>query len=185
MTEPDKLQALQAKASEARDLEYAIEHLEEQIKEQRAKLNELYQKTMPDMFDELGLDHLGLPAKGNFAARDYRLKPYYSASIAASWPTDRREAAFTLLARLKAESLIKTEVSAKLPKGKLELAKSLVKEAKALGISADIRLTVHSGTLSAWLRELYEDRHQSLSASDLEKLGASVGRVVRSEERET
>lgn len=181
-SQSDKLLALQIKASEARDLEYMIEELEATAKEKRAEMNVLLQKTLPDMFDEIGIDRIGVPAKGNFSARDYYLRPYYAASIAASWPEERKEEAFKLLERLKASSLIKTVVSAALPKGQLETAKALVAAAKKLKVTADIKLSVHSGTLSAWLRELYE-RGQSLPQSDLEKIGASVGRVVRAEER--
>lgn len=179
----DRLAKIQAKASEARDLEFEIAALSERMAELKGKLNELYAKTLPDMLEEAGLDHIGLPPKGNIPGYDYEIHPYYSASIAASWPEDKRTAAFDLLKRYKAEDLIKTEVTAKLPKGSLAQAKKLVAAARKLKIATDIKMSVHANTLSAWLREFYS-KGKSIPQSDLEKIGGSVGRVVRPKERQ-
>jgi hypothetical protein len=181
---PDKLQELQREAARARDLEREIVDAEEHLSSLKEKLQKLYFTTLPDLMAEVKLDYIGVPPRGNLPGVDYKLTPFYAANIAAAWPVEKREAAFSLLKRLHAESLIKTEVSAALPKGNLATAKKLVAAAKKLGVTADLTLSVHSGTLKAWLRDLYE-KGKALSKSDLEKIGGSVGRVVRPEERKT
>lgn len=185
--EPDKLQALQAKAAVARDLELEIADLQSTLKEKNEALNKLYRDTLPSMLDEVKLDRIGVPPIGNKPGVDYKLYPYYSASIAAKWPMEKKQEAYDLLKRLKAESLIKTEVSAALPKGNLKLAQKLydqIKKLKVPGAAVELSQTVHSGTLSSWLRELYNGG-QSLSETDLSKIGGSVGRIVKAEERRT
>lgn len=178
----DRLKLIQSKAAEARDLELEIKSAEERISELRNKLNELYSKTLPDMLEEAGLDHIGLPSSGNLPGVDYAIYPYYSAGIASSWSEEKREEAFDVLKRYKAEDLIKTTVTAKLPKGNIKLARQLVAAAKKLKIATDINLSVHKNTITAWLRDLYESG-KSLPQSDLEKIAGSVGRVVRPKER--
>lgn len=182
----DKLVHAQKVAAEARDLELHLEQLNESIKETKEKLNLLYSTTLPDLFDDLGIDNLGVPSKDNNPGMDFELKPYYSAGIAAKWPEEKKKEAFALLKRCKAESLIKTEVAAALPKGNLAAAKKIfasIKKLKIKGAALTLEQTVHKSTLTAWLRELYE-RGQSLPQSDLEKIAGSVGRVVRPKGRE-
>lgn len=182
-TQTDKLDILKQHASTARDLELQINDLGQQAQALGAQLNLLYQTTLPDLLEEVGLDRIGVPQDGNKPGVDYVLTNYYSANIAQSWDEVRRSAGFAVLKQYKAESLIKTEVSAKLPKGSLKVAKQLVALAKKqLKITADLKQSVHGGTLSSWLRELYEGGG-SLPARDLEKIGGSVGRVVKPKER--
>jgi hypothetical protein len=180
----DKLALLQKYASEARDLELDIATFNEGIAQCREKLKELQNDKMPSLMDELKLDVIGVPPAGNKPGIDYKLVQNISASISSKWPEAKQQQAFDLLKKMKAESLIKTEVSAKLPKGSLALAKKLVKAAKDLKVTAELKQTVHAGTLSAWLKEIYAGG-QSLPQSDLEKIGGYVGRVVKAEERES
>jgi hypothetical protein len=181
---PDKLQRLQATAAVARDIELRLLDLASETKACNAALQVLYRETLPSLFDEAKLDHIGVPPSGNKAGIDFELKSYYSASISASWPQEKRDLAFATLKKRKAEDLIKTEIVARLGRGKLPLAKKLIAAAKKLKIAVDVKVSVHSATLSSWLREVYEVNHQSLPASDLEAIGASVGRYVRPKERE-
>lgn len=181
------LARLQSKAAEARDLELEIEHLNEQIKEKSVALRRILDDDLPELFDEAKIDHVGIPADGNKPAIDYRMRPYYSASIAASWPEDKKAGAYAFLKSVKAESLIRTEVSARLPKGNLKAARSIYAAMKKLGVKGaviEMRQSVHQGTLSAWLREVYE-RGQSLPTDKLALIGGSVGRTVKAEERKT
>lgn len=181
------LDQLQKNAERARDLELQRAELEEQIMAISKELKSLYYTTLPELLDQLKLDRIGVPPSGNKPGVDYFIRPYFSASIASSWTPARREAAFKLLKKLSAADLIKTEVSAKLPKGNVEVAEQLYGQIKKLnvpGAMVDLKQTVHTGTLSAWLRELYQERHQQLSQADLECLGASVGRYVKPQERE-
>lgn len=177
------LEILQQHAAKARDLELEIQDLSSQIHEKNDQLKVLYNETMPNLLDALKLDRIGIAPDGNKPGADFKMASYYSANIAASWDDDRKELGFALLEKLKAGDLIKAEVTSRLPKGSLKVAKQLVAAAKKLGVTAVLKKSVHNQTLSAWLRELYEDRHQSLPQSELEKIGASVGRKVVPEER--
>jgi hypothetical protein len=179
----DKLAFLKAQAKQARDLTLEINSIDETLKEKKEELHDLQFSKLPDLMEEIGLDVIGVPAEGNKQGMDFKITPYYSASISAKWPPEKQLAAFDLLKRLKAESLIKTEVSAKLPKGSLKLAKQLIAAAKKLKITADLKQMVAAQTLTAWMREIY-DKGQSLSATDLEAIGGSVGRYVKPVERE-
>ena len=64
------------------------------------------------------------------------------------------------------------------------MAPEFAKAAKALGITVEIKESVHSGTLKAWLKDLYETHHQSMPKRDLEKIGGNVGITVRPKDRE-
>ena len=136
------------------------------------------------MMDAAGVDSIGLKASGNKAPMDFRMRPFYSANIASSWPDERKEEAFDFLKSKNAEDLIKTKIEANLPKGNLDLAKQLIEEAKRLEIPTKLSLSVHSQTLTAWLRELVEKHNTVLSVSELEKIGGTIGRIVKPETRE-
>lgn len=178
----DKLVMLQDYASKARDLALEISNLEENIKEKKHQLDELHKDKMPSLLDELKLDRIGVAPEGNKPGMDYKLVQQIGGSIAASWSEEKKNEAFDVLKKYKAESLIKTEVSAKLPKGSLKVAKQLVAAAKKLKVTAELKQSVHAGTLSAWLKEIYEGG-QSLPQTDLEKIGGYVGRIVKAETR--
>lgn len=179
----DKLTLLQQHAERARDLALLIDSTEEALKDYKDKLKILHTDVMPSLLDELKLDRIGVAPKDNKPGMDYKLIQQISGSIASSWSEEKRQEAFDVLKKYKAESLIKTEVSAKLPKGSLKVAKQLVAAAKKLKVTAELKQTVHGGTLSSWLKEIYEGG-QSLPQSDLEKIGGYVGRIVKAEERE-
>lgn len=182
----DKLTILQGIAAKARDLELEIKGLAETLQEKQKALNDLYSATMPELLDEIGIDHIGVPPQGNKPGVDFVMDTIYRASIASSWDESKRQAGFDVLRRCAAEALIKTEVSAKLPKGNLTAAKKIFSSLKKLNIKGavlDMKQSVHAGTLSSWLREVYEDRGQQLPASDLEKIGGFVARSVKPVER--
>lgn len=177
------IEKLQELAARARDLEFEITDREEQIRNLKAELNDLYDEQMPTLLDDLGLDNIGIAPNGNQPGYDFELRPYYAANIAANWTEEKRELAFSLLSKLGAEDLIKSEISTRLPKGSIKLAKQILAAIKKLGVDATHKKSVHNQTLSAWLRELYETRHQSLSNEQLEKIGGHVGRKVVPKER--
>lgn len=179
---PDALTALKAAAAEARDLEQTIVDLESRLKEAKSDLNTLYQSQLPELMDKAGVDQIGIPANGNSPPMDFQLKPFYAASIAASWPDAKKDAAFDYLKSVDAGDLIKTKVEASLPKGDLTKAEELVKAATALGITTKVSLSVHAQTLTAWLRDL-ADKGKLPPQSDLEKIGGTVGRVVKPRDR--
>lgn len=179
----DKLDELKAAAQVARALAAQINDLEDRLTTAKKHLTELYQNILPSLMDAAQVDHIGIPQDGNKPAMDFRLKPFYAASIAAAWPADRKEQAFAVLEKYDALDLIKTKVEASLPKGDLELAQKLVDAATQLKIPTTLSKSVHTQTLTAWLKELVETHHTFPPQEDLEKIGGSIGRIVRPQER--
>ena len=168
-------------ASEARVLEREIADLNERLADKSASLRQIYHAKLPDLMLAAGIDHIGLPAVGNLPAMDAEMKPYYSASIAASWPDDRKAAAFKYLESLGSGDLIKTQVTAAYARGKLAEAKKVAAQlSKKKGVSVDLKQTVHTQTLTAWLKEQVEKHNKT---PNLELIGGTVGRVVKLSER--
>lgn len=170
-------------AIEARDCSQELIDAEERVKVLKQKLNNLYQKILPDMMDEAGVDHIGLAAEGNSPAIDFKLRPFYSAAIASKWDDRKKAEAFDYLESVGASDLIKTQITINLPKGETEMANDILKMLSEIDVMANISQTVHPQTLTAWLRELVETNNTIPSQSDLEKIGGTVGRVVKPVER--
>lgn len=178
------LSAVLSAAAEARDIDLRIAELEQQLNDAKKHRRDLYEKIIPDLFDATGIDHIGLSTTGNLPAVDYVMRTYFRAGIAASWDDDRKEEGFALLRKRGAGDLIKVELSARFPKGCEEIAKRLATELQnTTTASVEVKTSVHPQTLTAWLRELYEVRHLSMPLEELEKIGASVGRVVAAVDR--
>lgn len=175
----DKLAAIQAKVKEARDLEFEIVSLEEELRDKKAELNLIFSKALPELMSASRVTMLAVPAEGNMPEKLARLKPYYSANIAASWEDDRRKAAFDLLKSMKEEGLIKTEVSVLFERGRLKEAQKLALAAhKKKGTTVQLVETVPAPTLKAWLKNLVEVKKKTPTKEQLEILGASIGEVV-------
>ncbi len=181
----DKLDKLQEAASEVRDLEATLKDLIERQKEIEAKVFTLYHETLPTLMDLAGVDRIGLPASGNLPAMDAYLCPFYRASIAASWPEEQRKAAFNFLESKGHGDLIKTAVSIAFPREERKQAVELAETLAEQGLAPQVNEMVHHGTLTSWLKEQIEERNQSFTQSELEALGASVGRIVNLKERKT
>lgn len=181
----DKLDVIRKHAAAARDIELEIADLENQVRDLKAKLWNLYHGTIPSLLNDAGLDRVGVPPDGNKPGVDYILRPYYAASISSKWDEPKRQMAFDVLRQYKANDLIKTKVEARFPKGNLQAAKKLaahIKKMKIEDAAIVLEQSVHASTLTAWLKDIYE-RGQALPASDLEKIGASVGQYVRASDR--
>ncbi len=180
----DKLLEITATAEIAREIEQKIEALETDLSLEKAKLNALYYDRLPSLMAEARVDNFTLSARGNHPAVEYKMTPVYRASISAEWPEQKQAAAFSVLKRLKAEALIKRKFVVHLPKGKADVADKITAALRKIGVVPEVSESVHHGTLSAWLKELYVDRKKTLPARDLEAIGGFVGRVVRPKSRE-
>lgn len=167
-------------AAQLRDTQLMIKDLEDRLTAARRELNTLQFETLPAILDNLGVDRIGLPAHDNLPAFDLTLAPYIKAVIPASWPEEKRAAAFTALTAFGHEDLIKTEITAALPRGQHQLAAQIVADMRAHGTEPAVSEQVHHGTLTAWVAQRLET-HQPLP--DLETIGATVGRIARLKER--
>jgi hypothetical protein len=169
-----------ATAMMLRDLQLAVTDLEERLKEAQRQVRTLQFETLPAILDNLGVDRIGVPAHNNMPAYDLILTPYYKANIRADWPPAARAAAFQALVDLGHEDLIKTEITATLPRGQHQLAAQIVEDIRDNGVEPAVSEQVHHQTLTAWLTARLE-AHEPVP--DLEVIGATVGRIARLKER--
>jgi hypothetical protein len=167
------LKKLQAKVAELRDTENEMETLTERLKTLAKKAFNISSVELPELMLEVGISSIGLPADGNLPAYDAKMASFYKANIAAGWEPERRNAGFKYLEKLKAGDLIKTEIVIMLPRDKRAEAKKLLKSLKKY--SPEVSEAVHSGTLSAWLKERLKDG----KAVDLDLIGGEVGTRVQ------
>lgn len=174
------LSHLRSRLSYGRDLELVIESLADQLAEESAKLSDLKTRELPDLFEKLGIDSLGLDASDNLPGYDTKLKPYYSATLPKEG--EGREEALALLKTYKAEDLSKTKVEVQFGRGDQKLTKMLTTFLRKSKIPFDSKTGVHSSTLTAWVREKFTNK-EPLSQSELKTLGATVGKVVEMKRR--
>lgn len=107
---------LRKAALEMYETERAIAELEKQVKDKKARLTELSQRTVPDIMAEIGQDTIGLPDAGEHGV-DIISSPYYHANISKDWEEDRRQAAFALLERKGAGDLIRNLITLSFTRG--------------------------------------------------------------------
>lgn len=175
----DRLDKLKEAVAYARDYEYEKTDLEARLKEVNIKLNDIYFNSLPSLFDEVGVTEITIEADRNMPAYKATASPYYRANIAAGWPDEKREAAFNYLVENGHGGLISEELIVKAnrddPKAKAALSKLLAAAEKA-GLSATDRLNVNHATLTAWLKDMIENKG---TVPPLDLIGATVGRVVK------
>lgn len=175
----DKLERLRSLGATAMQIKIEVEQLEKQRKAQQAKLNQLLNKDLPALFEEAQVDNIGLSDYNV----DMILMNYYHANIAADWPEDQREAAFSLIEKEGAGDLIRYVVSVSFNKDEYQAAKKLQEDLTRMGIVPTVQKTIPWKTLTAWLKEQWEKRPHFFTLEILELLGASVGKVVKPKER--
>lgn len=174
-----RLETIRSVLRHARDTELNIASLEERLREERGVLLELQHETLPSLFQEVGIDRLGLEPEDNTPGYDCALSDYYKAAISATWPQDRQDAGFDYLEEVGSGDLVKHQFAVLLPQGSEELARKLDKALQKLGVEYEQRRAVSWNTLTSWLKE------QCLAGTvpELEKIGATVGKIVKLKQR--
>jgi hypothetical protein len=174
------LEKIRARLREARSIEKQISSMSEDVDGLKKDLNSLRHETLPDMFIEVGIDNLGIPAEGNLPGYDFKLSPYYRANIGADWPSDRRQQAFDYLEKRGDGDLIKTTITVLLPRDQRKMSKKIEVFLRKLKVNYSVDLSVPWSTLTAYVKEQIEKNDAVLP---LETLGAQVGNVVKMNER--
>jgi hypothetical protein len=172
----DKLTELRNAVVEAKNLELQIESAEADLSIKKQALNQLLHKDLPDLFLEIGIDEIAVPASGNFLSFRATCAPYYAAGIPVKWDVVKRQEAFTYLTDNGAGDLIKTEINVKFQRTDREIALRTAQKLQGEGFEPEMKEAVHQATLTAWLREQIELNNW---VPDLEKIGGTVGRVVK------
>ena len=177
----DKLKILREMIAIVRVLEFEKSNIEEKLKLVSSTLNQYYQTKLPELFSQCGTNLIGLEKDGDLPAIEAKLVPYYSANIAASWDLERKKAAFKWLTDNKFGDLIKTEISLTFNREDHDKAQKFFNKLKKDDetLNADMKESVNSRTLTAWLKEQIEKYN---NVPPLDVIGASVGNIVKLKE---
>lgn len=174
----DKLEFIKEKIKQTRDLEFRIQDLETQVSELKRVRREAIFDTLPTMFMQLGINHIGIVADGNLPAYEADLSDHFHAVIQSSWPEEKRNTAMNWVHKHKLGDLIKTTVTVELGLGQSRTLKKVLAALKKLRISPRIEENIPWQTLTSYVRERYKSG-KPLSDTDLETIGASVNKVVK------
>jgi hypothetical protein len=169
----DKLERARVEVARLRDLELEVAGLEARTSDAKAAIKEIKEKTLVDIFDEVGIDALGLPASGNMPPYEVELCDYYHANI----PEDHRAEAFEYLRKIRQEDLIKTSFTIEFGLREAKQADRFARSLDKAGIAYSSKSGVPWNTLTAWFKAEHKRKPMTGKVKDL--LGATVGRVVK------
>ncbi len=176
------LSRLRKTAREWFDLQTEIERLEKQVADKKAEALVLQQRTLPDLFAEIGTDRIGLPDAGEFGS-DVVVENFYKAGISSEWEEPRRVKGFEALEELGGGGLINTVVSVTFGKGEVEKARQLdqIIRDSPLGNEyvPEISMSVHWASLTSFVKE----QIQAGETVPMEDLGATTGRIAKIKKR--
>jgi len=179
----DKLEALRAATRILRDKEREIADLEERLEHLRKEVSALRHRSLPEMFYQAGVDHIGLPQEGNFPAVDAKLKKDYKASIPASWPAAKRDEAFRTLDDLALQNLMKITYTVPFEAGQRDRAEKFGDWMRNHSISFSVARSVHHASLSSALKEICEQGNVP-SSDQLAAIGGFIGDSVTIKRRD-
>jgi len=171
----DKLDQLRDECRRVRDDDAELADLEARLEEVKKRRTMRLRETVPDLMDQCGVPAITVAAEGNLPAVEIAIRPHYSANIAASWPDDKRRAAFDWLDANGAGDLIKTTVEMFFPRDRRDVALEAVEQLRGLGHDVEVREAVASQTLTKWLSETHK---AGGSLPPLELIGGFVGRIA-------
>jgi len=174
----DKLEFVRNQIRAMRDLDQAISDAEEKYKGLVRQRTEMEMVTLPDLFAQLNLTHIGLAKEGNQPPYEAKLKDYYKATISAKWSPERREEALEWVEDKGLGDIIKTVISVELGLGTEAIRDLVVGLLKSNGIHFSEYRTVPWNTLTSALKEMYQ-RGETLSDAELQTIGATVSKIVK------
>jgi hypothetical protein len=164
-------------------LDTQVTLLEAQLKAANIELWDLRTSKMPELMGKLHTDSFGLPEAGV----DLVEEPYYKANISADWDDDKREAGFAELDRVGGGDIVANTVTVSFPRGHDNERTEWIEKVRGLNLTFDPpemteRRAVPWNTLTAFVKEQFQ-RRGNPHALDLEKLGATVGTIVKIKRR--
>lgn len=163
-----------------RDRAARISDLKEQLTAEEKAQEKQRHEELPELFERVGIDKLGLPAEGNLPAYDSKLRPYYKASISAEWPLEKQLEAFSWLDKNGHGDLVRDTFVIALPREATKAAEWLQKTLEENEFEYERKRAVSWNTLTAFVKEQVEV-HETVPPLDL--LGAKVGKIVELKER--
>ena len=172
----DKLELVREQLRRSRDTELEMSELATRLKVKSEEQNKRVFEELPALFQEIGIDRLGIEADGNLPAYDAALSPYYKASISGEWPPERQDAAFDWLEKEGHGDLVKNMFVVQLGRGDEKKALRLRALLEKAGFEFENKRAVPWNTLTSFVKEQVE-KHNTTPPLDL--LGATVGKIVK------
>jgi hypothetical protein len=148
----DMLDRIKELATQAKTQEMAVTQLTNALAEAKRLLDKTLTRDLPELMDSAGIPSITVSHLGwTFTVS---VKTFYSASIGAKWDEERRKAAFKWLEDHGHGSLIKTEVAVQFPRDDRDMVTPFIGQLDDMGYTYMLKEGVHSGTLTAWLKEM-------------------------------
>lgn len=169
----DKLDKVRAEISKLRSLEFEATSLRERQSEIAESVQQITWRTLVDLFDDAGINKLGIDADGNLPPYEVELGEHYKASI----PEEKADAAFAHLTKTGHADLIKTTFTIAFGLKESKAAERFARSLDKAGVPYSAKRGVPWNTLTAWFR--VEHKKKPLPAKVMELLGATVGRVAK------
>ncbi len=169
----DSLKEVTKACRDAADLELDIHYLNERLNEAKESLRRLTHERIPALMEKANIKDITIRGGGNLPDKRVSLKTFCYANIAAGWDDRRRQEAFDALrATSDGGHLIKNAFTFKFPMGSQKAVLVLTEFAQERGLEYEQIESVHTQTLSKWLRER---RKKGLPHPPLDVIGGSVG----------
>lgn len=172
----DKLELVREQLRRSRDTELEMSELASRLKVKSEEQNKRVFEELPALFQEIGIDRLGIEADGNLPAYDATLTPYYKANISGEWPPEQQDAAFDWLEKEGHGDLVKNKFVVQLGRDDEEKALRLRALLEEAGFEFENKRAVPWNTLTSFVKEQVE-KHNTTPPLDL--LGATVGKIVK------
>jgi hypothetical protein len=170
----DKLEQVRDGIRRLRDTEKEKADLEEKLKIANGKIKEITDKTLVDLFDEAGIDKLGIPAEGNMPPYEVTLIDYYHANI----PEENQPAAYKWMKETKNEDMIKTTFVVSFGLGETRACKAFRSLLKKNKVPHDEKQGVPWNTLTAFVKGEFK-AGRPITKKVMDMLGVTVGRVAK------
>lgn len=162
-------------AVELSKLNVTIDETEDLLKALKTRRVTLSQRTLPDLFDLVQTDRIGVPD----AHADVVVSPRYYANIAADWDEERRERGFAALEAAGGGDLIRVVVEVSFGKDKINLARRLVESLKRWPHLGEAVVAVRKSVPWASLTAFVKSETEKKAPLPLSDLGATIGRECK------
>ena len=165
------LERIRETLRDLRALEFEKTALEQRLVEVKAKMRQLSDQDLVQLFSEGQIADLTLEAEGNYPAVQAKRTPYYDARI----PDDKAEEAFSWLQANGHGDIVKTTITVALGMKERKQATKVEGFLNKAGIDYSSKLAVHPSTLKSFVKA----QSEAGVAFPKEAFGAFVGETVK------
>lgn len=140
----NELQQIQRIGETLKQRRNELQELETQVAAKKAEIEEIEERNLPAMMDELGIEGLDLQGGGRIEVKDF---------IQANVSQANKSEAFNWLRETQNDGIIKNQVIVSLDRGEDEKAKRIMEDLAARGVRFDHKESIHHATLKAFITE--------------------------------